>query len=155
MTSLADIYLSHPLWVWMGVGAILLAVEVMTGSGWLLWPAACAVVVGLITLTGIDLGMAGSLAVFAVLTIITSLTARRFAPGFSRNDGDDINDRAGSLAGQIGVATTAFIDGDGRVLVNGAEWAGRLQDGGEVVLGAKLTVVRVLDGARLLVTPAQ
>ena len=39
MTTLAAIYLSHPTWVWMGIGAILLAVEVMTGSGWLLWPA--------------------------------------------------------------------------------------------------------------------
>lgn len=155
MTSLAAIYLSHPLWVWMGVGAILLAIEVMTGSGWLLWPAACAAVVGLITLTGIDLGIGGSIAVFAVLTIISSLTARRFAPGFSRNDGDDINDRAGGLAGQTGVAASAFANGDGRILVNGAEWAARLQNGGEASAGAKLTVVRVLDGAKLLVTPLQ
>ena len=154
MISLAAIYLSHPLWVWVGIGAILLAVEVMTGSGWLLWPAACAAVVGLISLTGIDLGFAGSLAVFAVLTIITSLLARRFAPGFSRNDGDDINDRAGGLAGQVGVAASAFADGEGRVLVNGAEWAARLDGGGEAAVGARLQVVRVLDGARLLVALA-
>ena len=153
MTSLAAIYLSHPLWVWMGVGAILLAVEVMTGSGWLLWPAACAAVVGLITLTGLDLGIGGAVAVFAALTIVSSLTARRFALGLSRNEGGDINDRAGGLAGQTGVAASAFADGDGRVLVNGAEWAARLEDGGEAAVGAKLTVVSVLDGARLLVTP--
>ncbi len=155
MTGIVAIYLSHPLWVWMGVGAILLAVEVMTGSGWLLWPAACAAVVGLITLTGIDLGFAGSVAVFAVLTIATSLAARRFAPGFSRKDGDDINDRAGGLVGQTGVAAGAFADGEGRVLVNGSEWAARLQDGGEAAPGAKLTVVRMLDGAVLLVKPTR
>jgi membrane protein implicated in regulation of membrane protease activity len=153
MTGLTAIYLSHPLWVWMGVGAILLAVEVMTGSGWLLWPAACAAVVGLITLTGLDLGIGGAVAVFAALTIVSSLTARRFAPGLSRNEGGDINDRAGGLTGQTGVAASAFVDGDGRVLVNGAEWAARLEDGGEASVGAKLIVVRVLDGARLLVTP--
>ncbi len=151
MTSLAALYLSHPMWVWIGIGAILLAAEVMTGSGWLLWPAACATVVGLIALTGIDLGLPGSLAVFALLTIITSLLARRFAPGFPRRDSEDINDRAGGLAGQIGLAASAFADGEGRVLVNGAEWAARLESGGDAAIGARLQVVRVLDGARLLV----
>lgn len=155
MTSLADIYLSHPLWVWMGIGAILLAVEVMTGSGWLLWPAACAAVVGLVALTGVDLGIGGAVILFAVLTIVSSLAARRLAPGFSRNEGKDINDRSGGLAGQTGVAASLFTDGEGRVLVNGSEWAARLQTGGEAALGAPLTVVAVLDGAKLLVTPRQ
>lgn len=152
MTTLAAIYLSHPTWVWMGIGAILLAVEVMTGSGWLLWPAACAAVVGLIVLTGLDLSPGGAVIVFAALTIVSSLTARRFAPSFSRADGEDINDRAGGLAGQSGVAASAFADGEGRVLVNGAEWAARLQEGGNAPVGARMTVVNVLDGAKLLVT---
>ena len=40
-----------------------------------------------------------------------------------------------------------------RVLVNGAEWAARLEGGGDAALGAKLIVVAVLDGAKLLVAP--
>jgi membrane protein implicated in regulation of membrane protease activity len=154
VTTLAALYLSHPMWVWMAVGAVLLAIEVATGSGWLLWPSACAAAVGVIALTGLNFGPGGDVALFAGLTIVTTLLARRLIPGLAQADSDDINDRAGRLAGETGVAASAFSDGAGRVLVGGAEWAAQLQDGGEAPLGARLTVVRVIDGSKLLVARA-
>ena len=42
MHGLMVFYLGHPMWVWLAVGALLLAAEVATGSGYLLWPAASA-----------------------------------------------------------------------------------------------------------------
>ena len=40
MPDFADLYMTHPFWVWIAFAAALLAVEVMAGSGWLLWPSA-------------------------------------------------------------------------------------------------------------------
>lgn len=154
MIALSALYLSHPMWVWIAIAALLLALEVMTGSGWLLWPSACAAAVGIIALTRLNFGLGGDLALFAGLTIVTTLLARRFVPGLARTDSEDINDRAGRLAGETGVAAGAFVDGAGRVLVGGAEWAAQLQDGGETESGARLTVVRVIDGSKLLVARA-
>ncbi len=154
MTSLASLYLSHPAWIWLAVGAVILAAEVATGSGWLLWPAACAGLLAGLNLVGLKLGVGGDVALFSVLAIASSLLARRFAPGWSQADSDDINDRAGGLIGQVGVATSPFVDGDGRILVSGAEWAAEVDDGGDVAIGAKLRVAVLMDGARLRVTRA-
>ena len=42
LQTLDTLYLTHPFWVWLAVGAIFLAAEVPTASGYLLWPAASA-----------------------------------------------------------------------------------------------------------------
>ncbi len=144
MTGLADLYASQPLWTWLAVGGVLLGIEVLTGSGWLLWPAASAAAVALLTLTGWPPGPGGAVVLFSVLTIATTLLARRFAPGWSRPEGRDINDS--DLTGRVGHVAAAFIDGEGRVLVSGAEWAAQLDGGGSLGAGSKISVLRVEDG---------
>lgn len=150
---IADFYLDHPLWVWLAIGGVILAVEVATGTGWLLWPAVCAALVGLFTLTGIDIGLGGEIALFSVLTIATTLIAKRHLPSWAKADSADINDRSGQLVGQTAEVVGAFADGRGRVLVGGAEWLAEVDDGAEVATGGKVKVIRVVDGARLKVKP--
>ena len=38
----------HPFWAWIAIGGVFLIGELMTGSGWLLWPAGSAAFVGLL-----------------------------------------------------------------------------------------------------------
>ena len=148
---LADFYANHPLWVWLAIGGLLLAVEVATGTGWLLWPAAAAAVVALFTLTGFDIGLGGEIALFALFTIATTLLARHFTPNWTKPEGKDINDRSGDLIGQTGEAISAFADGRGRIVVDGTEWLAELEDGGDVPTGGRVKVTKVVDGARLRV----
>ncbi len=150
---LVDFYQSHPLWVWLAIGGLLLAIEVATGSGWLLWPAAAAAIVALATLTGIEMGLGGEIALFAVITIAATLLARKFTPGFTKAEGKDINDRTGDLVGQTGEAVSAFSDGRGRILVDGTEWLAELENGADIPTGGRVKVLRVIDGARLKVKP--
>ena len=42
MPTLIALYAAHPFWVWMAAAAVLLALEIVTGSGYLLWPAVAA-----------------------------------------------------------------------------------------------------------------
>ena len=61
MTALAELYAAQPFWIWLAVGVLLLAVEAMFSTEWLLWPAVSAGVVsyGLMALlmTGAPLAM--------------------------------------------------------------------------------------------------
>ena len=146
---LNGLYAAHPFWTWMALAAVLLAVEVSTGSGYLLWPAASAAVTGL--LAGFGLGPGPELLVFAALTIVSTLLARRFFPHPFQPRGPDINDPAHRIIGHEGQAAGAFIGGHGRVLVDGKEWAAELEGGADLPAGAEVTVTGVVGGARLKV----
>ncbi len=142
-----DWLLQHPFALWMAIGAVLLAVEVATGSGWLLWPSASAAVMGLLGL-GWQLDMNMQWVAFAILTIITTLTGRHFFPRV--RSGGDINDTRSRLAGLDGVAAGDFQEGRGRVFVDGKEWAAQLEGSGSLSSGMKVIVVAV-QGACLTV----
>jgi len=115
-----DWLLQHPFALWLAIGAVLLAVEVATGSGWLLWPAASAAALGFLGLAWpLDMNM--QLVIFAILTIVTTLAGRHFFP--RTVGGGDINDTRARLAGLDGVAAGDFQAGRGRVCVDGKEWA--------------------------------
>ena len=152
MDPLLHLYASHPFWVWVALAAVLLGLEIVTGSGYLLWPAGSAAATAL--LTGLRLSAPELLAIFAGLTIVSTLFARRFWPNPLRPKGPDINDSHARIVGHHGQAAGAFTAGHGRVFVDGKEWAAELEDGGDVAQGASLTVTGVLSGACLKVRPA-
>lgn len=143
--------LQNPLALWLVVGAILLAFEVGTGTGWLLWPAGAAAVTGVAALA-LHLDLPMQLVVFAILTIVATLMGRRFFPRAENASGGDINDTINRLAGSEGVAAESFQAGIGRVFVDGKEWAAELEGGGALASGAKVVVTGV-GGSRLTVRP--
>lgn len=143
--------LQNPLALWLVIGAILLAFEVGTGTGWLLWPAGAAAVTGVAALA-LHLDLPMQLVVFAILTIAATLTGRRFFPRAENASGGDINDTINRLAGSEGVAAESFQAGTGRVFVDGKEWAAELEGGGALASGAKVVVIGV-GGSRLTVRP--
>jgi len=146
------IYVSHPFWVWIAFGAAILAIEVATGSGWLLWPAASAAVVAvLVAFTSVTLPLA--MLIFALLTIVSTLLARRYLPRSVTAHGHDINDQVNRLIGHHGVAVAAFAGKAGRVFIDGKEWAAELDEGDALAAGSRVEVVAVA-GARLRVKEA-
>lgn len=153
MTGLFDLAIANPFWVWAAIGALVLAVEVATGSGWLLWPAASAGVVAVATLV-LDLPGFGAVGLYAGLTILLTLLARRLWPSRQVWDADDINDNVARLVGHHGKAVTSFHGRDGRVFIDGKEWAADLEDDTPLARGAAVEVTGV-NGARLRVRPAR
>jgi membrane protein implicated in regulation of membrane protease activity len=153
MPDLTVLYAAHPFWVWIAIGGALLAVEVATGSGWLLWPAASAGIVALaVTYAGLDLSQAAL--VFALLTISLALLARRYLPkSLLRHPAADINDNIGRLVGHQGRVVGAFKGRSGRVFIDGKEWAAELDEGEAPEAGARVEVTGVA-GAHLRVRSA-
>ncbi|MBO9546579.1 NfeD family protein [Caulobacter sp.] len=122
MDGLGSFYALHPFWVWLAVAAVFLAVEVSTGTGWLLWPAASAFVVGAIA-QFTHLGLLVDVGLFAALTIATTLLARRYLRPVLEPKSPDLNDPTQRLVGQRGQVLSTFEQGRGRVFVDGKDWA--------------------------------
>ena len=154
MQEVEVFYSLYPFWTWLAVGALLLALETATGSGYLLWPAASAGVVALLTLA-VRLGLPLEAVIFAVLTVATTILARIYWPPRPRQQGHDLNDRGGGLVGRWGETVGIFAAGQGRVFIDGCEWTAELdnQDVGPPP-GARVQVVEVVGGGRLKVKPA-
>ena len=149
MPTLTELYAAHPFWIWLALGGALLAMEVATGSGWLLWPAASAAVVAVIAAFA-PLGVLGAVLLFAALTIVSTLTARRYLPRSLTTHAHDINDNIARLVGHHGKAVAGFQDRAGRVFIDGKEWAAELEGAETLEQGARVEVVKVA-GARLTV----
>jgi membrane protein implicated in regulation of membrane protease activity len=152
--GLWEFYLAHGFWSWIAVGAILLATEVTTGSGYLLWPAACTVLVGLVSISGFSPGLPAELGLFAALTIASTLASKRFLKRATANEGPDVNDTLSPLIGAHGRVVGSVEADRGRVFVQGKEWEALLEGDGRLDDGAAVRVVGCADAVTLKVQRA-
>lgn len=147
MTGIEAILIAQPFWVWVAIAAAFLVAELATGSGYLLWPAASAAVVAALLFLLPATGLAVQVVAFAVLTVLTTLTARRYLPRRLHADQiSDLSNAASRIVGHEGEAAA-----DARVFVDGKEWAAESET--PLAAGTRVKVVAVLGGARLKVRP--
>ena len=153
MDALAGLYADQPFWFWAALAAALLAIEVVTGSGWLLWASASAGATA-IAVAVFDVSFPMALLIFALLTLFSTLLARRYLPRPLTEEDVDINDNVARLVGHRGSVVQTFAGRSGRVFIDGKEWAAELDDG-EAALEAGVAVeVTGVAGARLKVRRA-
>lgn len=148
MDAIVAIYQSQPVWIWLVLSCLILAIEAAAGTEWLLWPAVSAAIVAVVVLVAPSLGPAIQIGLFAFLTLVSTLTSRRLIKRVNPTD-PDINDRARTLIGRQAEVTHAFVDGRGRVFVGGSEWAA-ITEGDSPQVGASVKVHSV-DGTLLKV----
>ena len=110
----------------LAVGAALLAVEVATGSGWLLWPAGQRRSSWRCCPWRCPLSCAEAAGLFAVLTIVSTLAARRFLPRSPDPDPAARHQRQRRPAGGPKAWPPASRP-EGRVFIDGKEWAAELE----------------------------
>lgn len=148
MTGLAELYSAQPFWIWLAIGVLLLAVEAMFSTEWLLWPAVSAGIVAVLTAVGFQPGLPAEVAIFAVLTVIATILSRRLISK-ANPSGPDVNDRNTRLVGQRARVVEAFVGGRGRVFVSGAEWSAEIE--GDAPPAGQDVIVDQVDGSLLKV----
>ena len=154
----SDFWLMAPMdqqafWVWLTLGILLLGIETLLGTTWLMWMAAAAGLVAVACLTTLPLGLPGQILVFAVLTLIPGVFAKRIMklPG-TKGHLDDPNAR---MVGRRAVVLSGFgpvAGGErtGRVMFDGVEWPAVIEGSNDthapLKAEDKVQIAVVLDG---------
>ncbi|MBG6241064.1 MAG: NfeD family protein [Candidatus Symbiopectobacterium sp. Dall1.0] len=134
-------------WVWLSLGGLLLAAEMLGASGYLLWSGVSAVIIGLLTWV-LPLPWAWQGTLFAVLTIIIALLWWYWLRSRSRRVADAtlLNQRSRQLIGVRATVTEAVVDGIGRARIGDSTW--RIKTDEALPVGTTVEVIAV-DGITL------
>jgi inner membrane protein len=137
-------------WVWLSLGLILGAIEMLAPGFFLMWLGLAAIIVGLLTLA-LPISLPLQVALFAILSVLTVYAGKKFLKDNPIESTDPmLNDRGARLTGEIVTVVEAIVDGRGRVKVGDTEWSAR---GLDAKAGTKVRVTGA-DGAVLLVETA-
>jgi hypothetical protein len=136
-------------WVWIAIGLILAALEMLVPGVYLIWLAVAAIVTGLLTL-GLDLALPSQVVIFVSISLIAAFSARRFLRDSPIESSDPLlNQRGGRLVGEMAVVTQAFEGGSGRIKHGDSEWLAR---GPDLGVGERVRITGS-NGAVLIVEP--
>ncbi|MFE8035023.1 NfeD family protein [Thiohalocapsa marina] len=113
--------LANP-WLWLSVGAVLMALELLLPGLYLLWAGLGAVVVGLLLALFPDLPVPAQLLLFA-LTMLSMIGAGVLLQRRETARRQPLNRELQALIGQELIATTVFEAGRGRVRVADTTYA--------------------------------
>jgi inner membrane protein len=151
----ADILAGMTLWHWVGVGIVLLTLEVAVGTFDLLWVALAAFSTALFALAAPDPygGWEGQLVWFAAVALLLVALGRTVFRGLRTRASTHpkLNDRMAQLLGRPGEATIAFENGEGHVKIGDTVWPARqvgegapLRPGDDIIVsGSEGTILKV------------
>jgi membrane protein implicated in regulation of membrane protease activity len=144
-------------WSWVVFGLVLLGLEILLPSTFLLWPGLAALVVGTITLV---LGMNSpiwpwqlKLIVFLALSLIIAFAGRKIMANrdWEHSENETLNDRNAQLVGQTAVVVDPIVNGRGRAKLGDTTW--RVQ-GADAKAGTSVMITGS-DAGALLVEPVK
>jgi len=137
---MADL-LANPAWLWLSLGGILLAAEMLGASGYLLWSGIAAVLVSLLVWL-VPLPWEWQGLCFAMLTILSALWWYRWLRGRERREPpSSLNQRGNQLIGTTLLLEEPLQEGTGHIRVGDSSW--RVQAAENLPAGTSVTVVAV------------
>lgn len=125
---------------WLALAALLIAIEMVMPTQYLMWPGVAAAVVGLAGFV-FDLSFAGEIALFAVMSAGLVAVANRYMP---RPDGPvagSLNQRMDQVVGRPAVVLEDFQHGAGPVTIGDTRWSAQAEGGVDLKAGTRVTVV--------------
>ena len=138
-------------WHWWALGVVLIGIEIIVPSTFLLGPALAGFVMGVLQLIFPDLGFDIMLGLYAVMALILTVFIRRYVEKYPLNtDRPLLNQRSAKMVGQRTTLTETLLNGKGRIPLGDSTWTARSEDGSEIQSGSKVEVVDA-DGATLIV----
>ena len=136
-------------WVWLTLGLLLAALEMLVPGVYLIWLAVAAIITGV--LTGLfDLSLPLQVIDFVFLALILAFSAKRFLRDKPIESADPLMNRRGArMVGETALVVQAIEHGSGRVHIGDSDWIAR---GPDVAAGERVRIVGS-EGASLLVEP--
>jgi membrane protein implicated in regulation of membrane protease activity len=132
------------IWHWLGIGIILLTLEVAVGTFDLLWIAMGAFLTALFALIVPEPlgGWQGQLVFFGIVAVAFVISGRTLFKGLRRRSTShpNLNDRLAKMVGQRGEAATSFDGGRGKVKVGDSVWLAEQADDTVIVEGDQVVI---------------
>ncbi|MFV3307121.1 NfeD family protein [Pseudomonas sp. NY15181] len=148
---MADFLHHLGFWDWLGLGILLLILEVFGAGGYLLWIGIAAAITGVIAFLIPGLDWTWQFLLFGVLAILTAVFWWRHQRSAKHAGGSPgLNRRGSELVGRQFALHDAIVGGRGKIRVGDSVW---LVSGPELPAGAQVRVTGQ-DGVLLLVEPA-
>lgn len=127
---------------WLVIGVLLLILELVTGTTYILWPAVAAFIVGIVVFI-LPLGWEMQFLLFTIISIALLVVGHtHIRPRMKGGEPSDLNDRARSMIGMRVRAVADFDTGQGRVHVGDSQWRASMSHG-DAMAGDELEVVSV------------
>lgn len=152
MDFLINAFTNHGTWAWLSVAAVLLAIELLTGTTYLLWFSVAAAATAVLSFFMPNLDMTAEFILFSIFAFITVFIGTKIIPPNKKQEKNHINTPDERMVGQIVIAAEDFQSGIGAVKHHDSRWRA-LCDNGNPKTGEKLIIEKV-DGATLFVSAA-
>ncbi len=153
MEGFIEFLSSMPFWYWWVFAIALLAIELMTGTTYFLWPAISAVLVGLFDVWPLGDAWQLQLILFAGFTIALSIFAPpHIKPWLTRTQADHLtlNERGAQKIGRRATVDTTFENGAGKVRLGDTLWLAESETGENIAKNAQVEIMRS-EGTKLFV----
>lgn len=136
-------------WIWLTIGLVLIALEMLVPGVFLLWLGLAAVATAASAFV-FDHSPAFQVVNFVFLALIAVYSAKRFLRERPIESSDPLlNKRGGRLVGETAIVTQALDGGSGRIRYGDSEWIAR---GPDIDVGERVRITGS-NGAELLVEP--
>lgn len=136
-------------WNWLILAGIFFVLELLAPGVFLVWFGIAAAIVGLVALV-FDIAWQWQLVLFAILSVVAAIAARRFLRGGEAlTDRPLLHRRAEQHVGRSYVLAEAIENGRGKVKIGDTFWR---VEGPDAAAGQRVRVTGT-DGAVLLVEP--
>jgi membrane protein implicated in regulation of membrane protease activity len=130
-------------WYWVAFGLALGALEMVTGSFFLIGPGVAAVAVGIVLFASPQMAGEFQVTIFAIISVILTWAARVYTTKMREapSDRPGLNRRTGQIVGQRGTVLDPFQHGSGAVDIGGVRWLAKLDEGEALAKGEPVEVV--------------
>jgi hypothetical protein len=126
---------------WLALAAILIGLEMVMPTQYLIWPGIAAAVTGLLAFI-VAFGWTAQLSIFAILSIAL-VAASHYWPKATADAGAprSLNQRTDQMIGLTATVVEDFHNGQGAVSVGDTRWSAQSVDGGDLAAGTRVEIV--------------
>jgi membrane protein implicated in regulation of membrane protease activity len=150
MENLGTLLLDVGPYHWLALAAILIGLEMVMPTQYLIWPGIAAAVTGLLSFA-ISLGWVSELAIFAVLSVALVVVSH-YLPKTALQ-ATNLNQRTDQMVGRFATVAEDFRNGQGAVTVGDTRWSAESVDGKDLTAGTRVEIAAA-DGTLLKVKAA-
>ena len=123
---------------WFALAALLIGIEMVMPTQYLIWPGIAAVATGISAFFIGDWAL--QLAIFAVLSVVLVVVSH-YLPQAARLPVAGLNQRTDQLVGRTATVAEDFHHGQGAVTVGDTRWSAQSVDGSDLAAGTRVEIV--------------